>query len=174
MSRCGPVVLSALVTLVIAAPVAAGGRPEKIDNEPVVLGPEAFAGTCTFPVALADSFASSRTFVFPTASDGGTRVLTTGGYKSTLTNLDTGKTLDVSFFGALRMAIQPDGSAQLAVSGRQMWWFTDADEAAMWGLEPGIYFITGKVTAVVDENFVTIAPATVRGTVRDLCAELAG
>ena len=68
MRRFVPLVLAALLALAVATPVAAGGKPEKSNNDPIVQGPDVFAGTCDFPVQLVDSFASSRNLVFPPAA----------------------------------------------------------------------------------------------------------
>lgn len=174
MRRIVPLVLAALLALAVTAPVAAGGKPEKSNNDPIVQGPEVFAGTCDFPVQLVDSFASSRNLVFPIADDGSMRVIITGGYMSTFTNLAKPEnTLDLSFFGHLELVFQPDGTIDVLDSGQAIWWFNDADDAAMYGLEPGIYLIKGRVEVELDENFIAHAPAKVRGTVTDICALLA-
>jgi len=58
-------------------------------------------------------------------------------------------------------------------TGEALTWFTDPADAGMWGLDPGIYIISGRVDVLMDENFITLAPVDMsRVTVRDLCAEL--
>jgi hypothetical protein len=175
MRRFVPLVVAALVALTVATPVAAGGRPEKTDNDPIVQGPDVFAGTCDFPVQLVDSFASSRNLLFPPAEDGSQRLSITGGFMSTFTNLDEPEnTLDLSFFGHATLTFQPDGSITVDGAGQAIWWFSDPDDAAMYGLEPGIYLIKGRVEALVDENFIAHSPADkVQGSITDICALLA-
>jgi hypothetical protein len=44
----------------------------------------------------------------------------------------------------------------------------------MYGLEPGIYLVKGRVEATVDESFIAHSPADkVRGSITDICALLA-
>lgn len=172
--RFVPLLLAALLALAVTAPVAAGGKPEKSNNDPIVQGPDVFAGTCDFPVRLEDEFASSRNLLFPVAEDGSQRLIITGGFMSTFTNVEEPtNTLDLSFFGHLTLVFQPDGTTDVLGSGQAIFWFSDADDAAQYGLEPGIYLIKGRVEAVVDENFIAHDPAKVRGTVTDICALLA-
>jgi hypothetical protein len=175
MRRFVPLVVAALLALVIVSPVAAGGKPEKSNNDPIVQGPDVFAGTCDFPVQLVDSFASSRNLVFPPADDGSQRLIITGGFMSTFTNLDEPEnTLELSFFGQLTLIFQPDGSITVDGAGQAIWWFSDPDDAAMYGLEPGIYLVKGRVEATVDESFIAHSPADkVRGSITDICALLA-
>jgi hypothetical protein len=174
MRRFVPLVLAALLTVAVTAPAAAGGRPEKSDNDPIVQGADVFAGTCDFPVQLEDHFASSRNFLFPVEDDGTQRLSIAGGYMSTFTNLDEpDKTLDLTFFGHLELTFNPDGTTSLQGGGGVILWTADPVDAAMYGLEPGIYFIRGRIEALVDEDFLAIEPAKVRGTVIDICALLA-
>jgi hypothetical protein len=174
MRRLVPLLLAALLALAVSTPVAAGGRPEKSNNDPIIQGADVFAGTCAFPVQLEDHFASSRNFLFPVADDGSQRLSIAGGYKSTFTNLDEPeKTLDLTFFGHLELTFNPDGTTTLRGGGQVILWTADPVDAAMYGVEPGIYFIKGRIEAVVDENFIAIEPAKVRGTVTDICALLA-
>jgi hypothetical protein len=173
MRRIVPMLLAALLALAVTAPVAAGGKPEKSNNDPIVQGPDVFAGTCEFPVQLEDHFASSRNLLFPVAGDGSQLLFITGGYMSTFTNLaEPQNTLDLSFFGRLELVFQPDGTIDVRGSGQAIFWFNDADDAAMYGLETGIYLVKGRVEVSVDENFIAHEPAKIRGTVTDICALL--
>ena len=174
MRRLIPLVLAALVALAVATPVTAAGRPEKSNNGPIVQGPEVFAGTCEFPVQLEDHFASSRNFLFPVEDDGSQRLSIAGGYQSTFTNLaEPDKTVDLTFFGHLELTFNADGTTALRGGGGVILWTADEADAAMYGLDPGIYFIRGRIEALVDETFTAIEPAKVRGTVIDICALLA-
>ena len=174
MRRLMSLVLAVLLAAALTAPVAAGGRPEKSNNDPIVQGADVFAGTCDFPVQLEDHFASSRNFLFPVSDDGSQRLAIAGGYMSTFTNLaEPEKTLDLTFFGRLELTFNSDGTTTLRGGGGVILWTADPVDAAMYGLEPGIYFIRGRIEALVDENFLAVEPAKVRGTVIDVCALLA-
>ena len=78
----------------------------------------------------------------------------------------------MSFFGRLELLFQPDGTTDVRGSGQAIFWFNDADDAAMYGLETGIYLVKGRVEVTVDENFIAHEPAKIRGTVTDICALL--
>ena len=156
--------------LVLAAPAAAQG-PERFPNEPVTLGPEVFAGTCTFPVQLVDTFAAGTTKLFPVDEDGDQRQVSMGGYRSTFTNLATGKSIEVKYFGHLDYTFRADGTVDLSVSGGALNWLTAADVHSTLG--QGIWLLHGHVTARLDaETFLLIEPERVNGRVMDICAAL--
>lgn len=81
--------------------------------------------------------------------------------------------LDLSFFGRLELVFQEDGTIEVGLSGQAIFWTADETDAAMYGLEPGIYLVKGRIQAVVDESFIALEPAVVHGTITDLCALLA-
>lgn len=173
MRRLVSLVAAALLTMAIAAPALAAGPPEKVRLEPTYLDPSVFEGSCEFDVELQDSFAASNEFVFPVDEDGNQRVMYTGGFRSTLTNVDDDISVDISYFGHLEYLYRADGSIVVRVSGQALWWLADPVDASMYGLTPGIYIITGRVESVTDANLIATEPAKVRGQIRDLCAELA-
>ena len=160
------------LVLVFAAPAAAQG-PERFPNEPVVLGEEDFAGTCGFPVVLEDTFAAGQTQIFPVDRDGNQRLQTGGGYRSTLTNMTTGATIEITYFGHLEYTYRPDGLLELRTSGQVLHWYT-AEDAAFAGLgAAGIYLVTGHSVMLADAaTNVLVEPATHRGRVTDICALL--
>ena len=170
MRRIVPIALAALLTIGFVTPVAAGGKPESFKNEPIS---QEFPDSCDFPVALQDSFAAGKFFIFPMRDDGSQLLMATGGFMSTIWNADDPSiSLDIKFFGHLKLNVLPNGTIEVAGSGQALFWFTDPADAAFYGLEPGIYLITGRVTVLVDENFIALEPATMHARVRDLCAEL--
>jgi hypothetical protein len=170
MRRLVPIALAALLLVALASPVAAV-KPEKFANETVA---QSFDAECGFDVELQDTFARGSVMVFSPQKDGHSKLIATGGFRSTLTSADSGKTIDVSFFGHFKYDIRPDGTILVRQSGAALWWFLDPADAGMLGLDPGLYIIEGHVEVLVDENFVAIAPATMKNvTIRDLCAELA-
>ena len=170
MRRFVPIVLAALLLIGLATPVAAA-KPDKFPNEPIA---QSFDVECGFDVELQDYYAAGYVKVFQPTKDGGFRLYANGGFRSILTSADSGKTIDVSFFGHLKIAFAADGTQTVRQSGAALWWFTDAADAGMWGLDPGVYILDGHIRAQLDENSITIAPAEMKNvTIRDLCAELA-
>jgi len=154
--------------LVFAAPAAAQG-PDRFANEPV-LGPEVFAGTCGFPVLLEDTFVAGEARIYPVDQAGNQRIMVTGGYRSTLTNLATGATIDIKYFGRLQYTYRPDGLVEIRASGQVLHWYTAAD-AAFAGLDgPGIYLVYGHSVMLADAaTNLLVEPATHRGRITDIC-----
>jgi hypothetical protein len=170
MRRLVPLALAALLTVALATPALAA-RPEKIPNEPIA---QSFDVECGFDVELQDYFASGYVKIFAPDKNGESRLSANGGFRSILTSADTGRTIDVSFFGHLKFTFYADGSATVRQSGAALWWFTDPADAGMYGLTPGVYILDGHLTAELDPNGITTEPAAMKNvTVRDLCAELA-
>lgn len=172
MRRLVPLVLAALLTIGFVLPVNAGGRPEMFDNEPIEL---VFPTECGFSVSLQDTSAAGKFFIFPVDRHGNQKIVSTGGYTSTLWNTEHPEiTIDVSYHGRLEFVVHPNDTMSVRVSGQALQWFDDADDAAMYGLTPGLYLTTGSTRVLTDLDFVALEPAQMRGArVRDLCAELA-
>jgi hypothetical protein len=170
MRRLVPLLLAALMTLALVAPAAAA-KPDKVPNEPIT---QSFDVECGFDVELADYFATGAVKFFQPKKNGESRFQSNGGFRSVLTSEDSGKTIDVSYFGNLKFRVNADGTIALRQTGAALWWFSDATDAGMFGLTPGVYILDGHIEALLDANFVTLAPASMKNvTVRDLCAELA-
>ena len=170
MRRLVPLILAALLTIGLVTPVAAG-KPEKIPNEPIT---QSFDVECGFDVELEDYFAAGSLKIFQPKKDGESRFQANGGFRSILHSEDSGKTIDVSFFGQLKFVDHGDGTLTVRQLNAALWWFTDAADAANFGVAPGVYIFDGHITAELDENFVSLEPASMKNvTVRDLCAELA-
>lgn len=168
--RLFPLLAATALLLVLAAPAAAQG-PERFPNEPITLGPEVFAGTCEFPVQLVDTFAAGTTKVFPVDEDGDQRVLSTGGFRSTLTNLATGETIDVKTFGRVELTFRADGTVDVSASGGFLAFITAADVQSTLG--QGIFLVNGHISARLDaETFLFLEPERVTGRVTDICAAL--
>jgi hypothetical protein len=168
--RALPLALAAILALAVVSPVAGGGKPESFPQEKI----EQLFESCGFQVALADTFAAGRILIFPTGDDGSTKIISAGGFKSTLWNVEHPEIrIDVKFFGHLDIVIRPNGDQVVRQGGQALWWFDTASDAAMFGLTPGVYIFTGRVEALLDEDSVAIAPARMHARVRNLCAELA-
>jgi len=129
------------------------------------------AGTCDFPVEIVDSFTNSKALAFPEDTNGDQIVSFVGGYRSTITNLDSGESLDISYFGRALYAFHADGTLEVDSGGSLIAWYTADDTLS--SFDPGIYFITGRVHIRVDAGtFLALQPEQVNGKVIDLCAAL--
>ena len=171
MRRLVPIALAALLTIGFVSPAAASGKPESFPQETIT---QEFPDSCDFQVGLEDTFAAGRFLIFPTADDGSTLLMSSGGFNSTLWNVEHPEiSIDIKYFGHAKFFVLPDGNIDLRGSGQALWWFTEPEDAGMFGLEPGIYLITGRVEVLLNENQEAIAPARMHARVRDLCAELA-
>jgi hypothetical protein len=179
--RIIPILLAAMLVIGLATPVAADddddggsrrGRPEVFPFEPIE---QDFPDSCDFPVHLKDTFAKGKTKIYPPDRKGNVDVVSDGGFRSILTNLDTGKTIKVSFFGKIEYTVRTDGTIRLSQKDEALWWFTDPADAGMFGLDPGIYIIDGKMKVTLDHDFVAIAPAKMkkRTDIDNLCDRLA-
>jgi hypothetical protein len=170
MRRLVPLALAALLTIGLAAPVAAA-KPDIFPNEPIS---QSFDAECGFDVELQDYFARGTVKVFQPNKNGESRLAANGGFRSILTSADSGKSIDVSFFGRLKIRFDAAGNQTLRQSGAALWWFTLPSDAAMFGLTPGVYILDGHIRVRLNADSVAIAPAIMKNvTVRDLCAELA-
>ena len=170
MRRVLALVIALASLAAFASPVGAQG-PERFPNEPVTLGPDVFAGTCAFPVLLQDTFAAGTTKVFPVDGNGDQRVLSTGGYRSTLTNLATGKTVDIKYFARLDYRYHADGTVDVRAGGGTLNWFTAQDVHATLG--QGIWLVHGRLAFHADaETLILLEPDRVNGHVTDICAAL--
>lgn len=172
MRRLVPFALAALLTIGFVLPVNAGGRPEMFDNEPIEL---LFATECGFSVSLQDTSAAGKFFVFPVDRNGNQKFAAQGGYTSTVWNTEHPEiSIDISYYGRVEYVVHPDDTMSVRISGQALFWTNDPADAAMYGLETGVYLFTGNVRVTTDLDFIALEPAQMSGArVRDLCAELA-
>ena len=170
MRRAFAIVAAIGLVLAIAAPAAAKGKPEIIRLDPSGLDADFLAGTCDFRAELVDQSSNSKLMFFPLDADGSALVRSTGGYVSTLTNLDSGASITFQYYSKIDFDVQPDGS-QIIHSGGSVFLFVfEGDDLSSFG--PGLYLVTGMTRSHVDANGFAVEPETVRGKIRDLCAEL--
>jgi hypothetical protein len=176
--RLIPILLATMLAIGLATPVAADddddgrGKPEVIPNVPIE---QDFPDSCDFPVHLRDTFATGVTKIYPPDRKGNIDVVSNGGFRSVLTNLETDKMIRVSYFGRIEYTVRTDGTIRLRQRNEALWWFTDPADAGMFGLDPGIYIIDGTMSVVLDHDFVAIKPAKMKENVkiRHLCRRLA-
>jgi hypothetical protein len=167
MRRFATLIAASLLILAVAAPAAA--QPERTWLEPETIH---FEGYCPFPVLLEDDAVKVKELAFPPDAEGDQRLIYPGFYKSTLTNLATGASIRIMTSGSVNFTIRADGTASASGHGRTLVWYTAAD-APDSDLGQGLFIVRGVATETYDADF-NVTSATYRGTVRDICAELAG
>ena len=171
MRRLFTIAAAGLLCLTIVGPVAAKGPPTITRLDLTVISADDFAGTCDFPVELVDSFSNSSMLEFPANENRDQLVTFVGGFRSTITNLDSGKSLDIRYFGNARYLFQADGSIDIVTGGTVLAWFYPEDVLS--GMDPGIYLMTGPTHLLVDAaTFLALEPVQAKGRVVDLCAAL--
>lgn len=128
----------------------------KPTREPLPISDEEFAGVCSFTVARHVLVNRS---ILTTYSNGDQRI--TGTFKQRLTNLTTGKFIDVNSSGPILLDFHADGSV------------TETDWGRQFERPPGrLLLTTGPVVWEFDSdgNFVSFTQRG--GTTEDVCAIL--
>jgi hypothetical protein len=171
--RLGVIVaLGALLGLfagvVAAVPALAGGRGDGWKFAPAApfTLPAEFCGFAVYvnPVAFKGFTKEFKT------KDGTTAFLSTGTFKESLTNVDTGKTITENISGPATATVFPDHSVTLTFRGLGQIIFTP-NIAARFGT-PTVFLTAGRVTAsfAPDGNITSFS---LKGRVRlDVCAAL--
>ena len=158
------------LVLAIVSPVAAKGRPDILRLEPGVLDEDFLAGTCDFRVELVDSSTNSKLMFFPPDDDGSQLVRSTGGYVSTVTNLDSGASIEIQYYSKIDFDGQTDGSQIIHSAGRVFIFSFPGDDLSVF--DPGIYLVTGTTRSHVGPDGFALEPEQIKGTVVDLCTAL--
>ena len=171
MRRAFATVTALAIVLIVAAPVAAKGPPEIVPLDPSVFDEEFLAGTCDFRVELVDSFSNSKLMLFPVEDDGSQLMRSTGGYVSTLRNLDNGNEIELNYKSMIDFDVQADGSIRISSSGSVFIYTFVGDDISIF--EPGLYLVTGRTHSVVGPDGFALEPEVIRGQVVDLCAAIA-
>jgi hypothetical protein len=158
----------AALALGVAAPVAAQGGPDRewLEEEVILFGEE----YCGFEVLLEDHFAKVKVLSFPQDAAGNQRFIVAGVFKSTLTNLETGASIDITLGGSITYDEAADGTAVGVGRGTVLFWYSD-EEAAGSQLGQGLFYGRGTGTEWYDASGM-VERATFTGRSTDLCAEL--
>jgi hypothetical protein len=147
--------LSAVV-VVVAGVIASAASAVKPTREPLPISDEVFSGVCSFSVER--HVLVNRT-IQTTYSDGDQRL--TGTFKQRLTNLTTGKFIDVNSSGPVLLDFHPDGSLAEIDYGRQF------------ARPPGqLLLTTGKLIWEFDSAGDFVSFTQQGGTAQDVCALL--
>jgi hypothetical protein len=147
-------VASAAALTGIAAPIAAADPPT---HEPVSFADRTFSGQCAFDVFR---HVLENKSILTTYSDGSQ--LTTGTFKERLTNVSTGKFIDVNASGPILRVVHADGSSTETLRGRQF-------------VRPfnQLLITTGRVVVERNADGVIVGFSQQGGTTENVCELLA-
>jgi hypothetical protein len=153
MKRLAGIIAAALTFgVLVLAGTAGATKPFK---ERDVQGPDTLEA-CSFPVLIQPTAPDvSNFFIF---SDG--KILGSGPFVGTATNLDTGKTIKINLSGSFSVVEHSDGTVTITSHGAVL--------SSLFGT-----IIHGRTVIQLDANG-DVTSSTTNGTVEDLCAELAG
>jgi hypothetical protein len=157
-------VVVAVVSLLAAlmAPAAFADQPT-IDRMPVET--HGTVQSCAFPVQV-DATGTLVRISYTDQLGNLQRFDAAPEYKSTLTNLVTGKRIVIANSGPGRYTFGADGS--LTQVGTGVWSFLTRNPVT---LEPGLFFTKGRF--VLSRSASGVRTFTLTGTIIDMCAELA-
>jgi hypothetical protein len=153
MKRLAGIIAAALTLGALTLAGTAGATKPFMERD--VQGPDTLEA-CSFPVLIQPTAPDvSNFFIF---SDG--KILGSGPFVGTATNLDTGKTIKINLSGSFSVVEHSDGTVTITSHGAVL--------SSLFGT-----IIHGRTVIQLDANGDVIS-STTDGTVEDLCAELAG
>jgi hypothetical protein len=154
MRKLFAVLASATTVACLGAPMANADPPT---HEPVSFADRTFSGQCSFDVFR---HVLENRSILTTFSDGSQ--LTTGTFKERLTNVSTGKYIDVNASGPILAVFHADGSSTEYLRGRQF-------------VRPfgQLLITTGKLVVERDPAGVIVGFSQQGGTSEDVCELLA-
>jgi hypothetical protein len=151
------VVLAAAAALVL--PTAAGA--DKPVKEPIEFEPFVLEGVCSFP-AFVEADEKEKARIFP---DGVVSI--TGKFKARITNLDSGRSVELNVSGPTTLTPQPDGTLVEILRGHAGIILFSTDVGG-----PAFLLTTGRVVIVYDEEGNVRSFEHHGGTTTDICALL--
>jgi hypothetical protein len=161
-------VLASLAIGSLVGPVAAR-PPGTVEGPPDSVVDFGADEVCPFDVRI-EAWSNER------ATDGvdgagNPRTVITGNALNRLTNLEADTTLILGNGGRVEVLDPGDGTIQLSVSGRTLFYFLPGD-ATPTGVGPGLVLIVGRAAVVLDLEADLVTSFLFQGSARDLCAEL--
>jgi hypothetical protein len=145
---------AALIVGVLALAGTAGASQPYMERD--VQGPMTLTDTCSFPVLFEPT--APDVFNFFVFSDG--KIMGSGPFVGTATNLDTGKTIKINEGGSFSVVQNSDGTTTITSNGFVI--------SSLFGT-----ISSGHGVIELDASG-NVTSSTFSGTERDLCAELAG
>lgn len=165
MNRCVVMVVSVILALVVAAPMAFaqpnGGKPTDVDEDPIDLAPGAVFDKCDDPIRLSYS-GKAKTLQLP----GGRFIFTAPKLMATLTNLESEeseKQETVVITGAFHQTTLENGDVVTVATGRNL----------LGDPEAGFVIAVGNFSYVFDAEGTLVQPLEGEGQLIDVC-ELLG
>jgi hypothetical protein len=147
--------LSAVVVVVAGVCTSAASAVQPT-REPLPISDEVFSGVCSFSV---ERHVLVNRSILTTYSTGDQRI--TGTFKQRLTNLSTGKFIDVNSSGPVLLDFHPDDS------------LTEIDYGPQFARPPGkLLLTTGKLIWEFDSAGDFVSFTQQGGTTQDVCALL--
>ena len=165
MARTLRFVALAAVVACAVAPAATADPPER---EPVPSDPVEFpAGiVCPFPVLLEVTFNEQTQTFFANG-----RLLVTGPFKTRITNVATGESVERNAPGAIRVEQNPDGTWHVIGTGTTLFYFFENDLGP--GQPGALLYGTGRTEETISADFSTVLSYRHVGTTENLCETLA-
>ncbi len=145
---------AALMVGVLALAGTAGASQPYMERD--VQGPMTLTDTCSFPVLFEPT--APDVFNFFVFSDG--KIMGSGPFVGTATNLDTGKTIKINEGGSFSVVQNSEGTTTITSNGFVI--------SSLFGT-----ISSGHGVIELDASG-NVTSSTFSGTERDLCAELAG
>ena len=155
--------LSTLLTALAFAPAATANKPVR----QIIPAPDdrVITGQCAFPVlGHIEGIEIDTTFI----NKAGDPVKLLGvfpGNTLTLTKVGSANSITVSATGSFQLRANPDGTAEGMVTGHGVWLGNPVTG------EPGLWYQTGRVSAILDADGNTTSVAST-GTLVNLCGVL--
>jgi hypothetical protein len=173
MRRARAIPLALALLIFVAAPVSAGGKPDRFHDPALPLelpgGPD---GICDFDVRLENLVDRIVVKVFPPNRAGAVRITLTGAVLARVTNLESGAWRDFRNNASVTIWEYPDGSASATFSGPVFAFYFAADEAVS-SLDQGLWYVRGHGGEIYGSDG-SLLSATAVGSIQDVCAMLAG
>jgi hypothetical protein len=163
MKRLFGILTMVLLSGVLCAPSVLADKV-KPGKKPYVSEVTNFAAgeVCAFPVRI-EAVTSKQTI--QTYADGHTRI--SGPLTERVTNVATGKSKDLKGTGSLVTRTLANGDQRIVVRGRWIIYLFARDKGG-----PALLRVNGRLSELLDKSKDAITSFRLRGTKKDLCAQL--
>ena len=125
---------------------------------------------CEHGILVRTWWMRTRSSEFPALPDGTVRMADRGAARSTLTDLETGATVEARGGSRLAFRLLPDGTTVVDGTGALLVWYFPGDPSE---LAPGVYLVNGHAREVYAADG-TLLGATFDGRARNVCDLLGG
>ena len=160
----------ALVAALASAPAGLAAPPS---HAPTPLPPDlefAPGEACEHGILVHTWWMRTRSSEFAALPDGTVRLADRGAARSTVTDLQTGATIEARGGSRLAFRLLPDGTTVVDGTGALLVWYFPGDPSE---LAPGVYLVNGHAQETYAPDG-TLVGATFDGRARNLCELLGG